>query len=147
MANYQPSVIDKALVAANYCCQACKRFWHDLKPLYGEMPLRGHSSTTMHAVRDERTGLYKITSTPEGLNRMKGRILRPNAFYFQQIERETDAFMLCPRCHLRVHAIATFYSNFQGKTGNGKNAIPHVLEMVTWEFADRKGIWNGDWDY
>ena len=139
---FYPYIVDRALVRARYRCEACGRKWLDLKDVFGDTPLRGHSSISMHAIRNSMTGLYRATSVPSGLERMKRRILQPNAFYFQQIVRDDDAYMLCPECHVRVHDIARFYSNNQTKTGDGRNAIPHVLEMVTLEFIDREGEWN-----
>jgi DNA-directed RNA polymerase subunit RPC12/RpoP len=139
---FYPYIVSRALVRAQYRCEACGREWLDLKDIFGDTPLHGHSSISLHAIRNQKTGLYRATSVPPGLERMKGRVLKPDKYYFQKYGRSDDAYMLCPECHLRVHELERIYSSTRIKTGDGKNPIPYYLELITLEFIDRKGEWN-----
>lgn len=139
---FNSSVTERALTRAGYRCEACGGYWHDLKRSEKDTPLYAHSAISFHIVKNKKTGLYRATSTPTGHERMQGRIIRPNAFLVQRLNRDDDAYCLCYDCHPMVHRIASEITNNKFRTGNGKNAIPHVLENVTICFVLNKGNWT-----
>lgn len=138
---YYYYIAENVILRSGYRCDACGGYWHDLKRSESDTPLHAHSATTFHVLRNKRTGFYKATSVPVGHERMQGRILRPNTFLIQKLERDDDAYCLCYLCHQMVHDIATDLTNARFTTGDTKNAIPYLLEMVTISFVLNNGQW------
>lgn len=136
-------VTDRALLRADYRCEACGVHWLDFDPVSGDAPIDLHSSTTLHIVKQEN-GLYVATSTPDGHKVLKNRVLRVDGYYFYQYMemRPDDAFCLCNRCHLKVHAWARKWSkDFLGSAKDRNNDVPFILDYVTVMYVLNKGRW------
>ena len=138
---YYDYIVKRALIRAGYRCEACGRYWYELDYGEGVVPLHIHSAISFHVVRNKKTGLYRATSVPPAHKKMKGRILKPNKYIIQRLGRDDDGYCLCLECHRKVHAIATDLTNGRFTTGDSKNAIPYVLEMVTISFILNRGVW------
>ncbi len=139
---FDADIVEKALIDVGYKCEACGKYWHEFDRNPKHAPLHGHSETTLHIVRDEKTGLYWATAVPPGHEKLLKKPIAPQAFIFQRLGRGSDIRILCHLCHQRVHDIAKAIKNGRNTTGDAKNAIPAVLEMVTVAFILNRGVWT-----
>ena len=135
----------RALIRSRYKCEACGKHWCDLPQVEGDAPIDAHSAYSFHFVMDDKTGLYKATSVPFAFRRLKDRLYNPMLFrvYAEFNQRPDDAFSLCTKCHIKVHAIAREWTKrLLGPRRKFRNEIPNVLEYVTVEYVKSAGLWT-----
>ncbi len=140
---YTTTITERAIVRAGYKCEGCKTKWSDLPKNERDSPIDAHSATTLHLVMDKKTGLYKVTSPPDGHLRMKNRLLRPEGFLvYKLLKREDDAFCFCNKCHKLVHVVSKKLSLARIPDKEKKNDIPFILEMATISLVLNGGKWT-----
>ncbi len=138
---YTVDFADMALVRSGYSCEACGRNWNDFEVIPGDAPIDVHSANSLHTIRD-KSGLFRVTSTPEGFSRLIGRLIRPEPFLVHHYGLDDDAFCLCRECHVKVHSIALTITKSYLVDHKGRNSTPFILEQVTIIFIENGGAWT-----
>lgn len=139
---YSVDFADMALVRAGYNCEACGRNWNDFEVVAGDAPIDVHAASSLHVIRDKKTGLFRVTSTPEGFAKLRNRLVRPEPFLVHHYGRDDDGFCLCKECHTKVHAIALQITKSYLPYHKGRNSAPFILEQVTIIYIENGGRWK-----
>lgn len=131
---FEQAVIYRALERAGDKCEACGEC---------EKQLYGHSATSFHLDEDEEDrNYYRITSTPDAFDRTRNRRHPKSHYLVGALGRPDDAFVLCKKCHKKVHHFARLLSKKKFPDYKGKNSVPAILEEVTIFFVAHKGDWT-----
>ncbi len=127
--------IRKQEVAKAERCATCR------DPFPDDAYIEVHSATSLHLVLDKNSDTkYKVTNTPMGFKRLRGKTISSKAFFYEDEDgerKQNDAFCLCIICHDEIKRISLAEARLRNPKFKGNTPPPGILEEVTLFFVNR----------